>query len=157
LNCPNCSKEILDEKAVYCPYCAKLLIPRAQVPTAIRQSNAPIAGGILTIIAAFTSFMMVVIGMVLTQSEVRTDIYLSYFLVVFGISGYAFGLIGGIFSLQKKNHVLSLIGTNVVYISGLAMMTAAGTYIAFFWIGLLMSVFSVLGLFFTGLSKSEFA
>ena len=101
--------------------------------------------------------MMVVIGMVLTQSEVRTDIYLSYFLVVFGISGYAFGLIGGIFSLQKKNHVLSLIGTNVVYISGLAMMTAAGTYIAFFWIGLLMSVFSVLGLFFTGLSKSEFA
>jgi len=161
LNCPSCGKEVIDDNAIYCPYCTKpLRLLR-------KRTGLPIAGGILTIIAACVSIIGGVIGMAAFISFLSWSYYYYYrpiyqvlFMGVFGILAFALGLTGGIFSLKRRHFALSIIGTSFVVVSGVITMEAiaiTGSWSFGLLLGLPPVLLSILGLIFVAISKGEFA
>lgn len=79
-----------------------------------------------------------------------------------GILGFAFGLTGGILSLERKRFAISIFGTSFVLVSGFvtiigfASAAAYGAEMAEVLFGLPPILLSILGIIFLGVSKGEF-
>jgi len=76
-------------------------------PTAITRTTTPVIGGVLSIVAAGISLLLVVINSILSPSN--------WFLVLGGLwieilLASILGLIGGILAIKRRQWVLSLIG-----------------------------------------------
>jgi hypothetical protein len=153
---------------LFCPYCGIGLAVASAPPPPTKKTGFPIAGGILTIIgscvAAFIGIFMLIISALQSYSYYYSyNPYLEYLLIgMFGVIGFAFGLTAGIFSLRRRHFAISIIGTSLLMLSGFVTMLAfALMAYGSVWGGLLFGLpimlFSLLGLIFTAISRSEFA
>lgn len=156
MNCPNCGKEILDEQATYCPYCAKPLIPPAPAAKTMKRTGFPIAAGILTILAACVSF---IIGFLFGFTGIIAFLILG----ILDILAFAFGLTGGMFSLERTHFPLVIFGISFLLSSMVVsiILLRATAFAAFQWgvwflFSLPIIILSILGLIFAAISKREF-
>lgn len=161
MNCPHCGNEILDEKAVYCPYCSK------PVRDILRKKTGfPIAAGILTILAAciFVPIAALFMGAYVWYSiqghPEGLEVVITGF---FSILGFAFGLASGILSLKRRHFALSIAGLSLVMLSGFMIIfgMAARRYRTAVTDALIFGVpiigLAVLSLIFVAISKQEFS
>jgi hypothetical protein len=161
MNCPHCGNEIKDEKAVYCPYCSKLLREMPRKKTAF-----PIVAGILTIIAACvfvpvgTLFMGAYVWYAIQGHSEGIEVLITG---LFGILGFAFGLTSGILSLKRRYFGMSLAGLSMVIFCGFAIIfgmavrgyrQAVADALGF---GVPIIVMAILSLIFVAISKKEFS
>jgi hypothetical protein len=160
LYCLNCGKEIKDEKALYCPYCAKPLTSVPQTGLLPKRTRFPITAGILIIIAACICFFA---GILCYYNLIVVGVYPIYpplfaysSVGIFGILGFAFGLTGGTLTIKRKNFTLSIIGICLVLLSGSVTIIVWGVWGSILF-GLPIVLLSILGLIFVAVSKAEFA
>jgi hypothetical protein len=83
-------------------------------PTAITRTTTPVIGGILSIVAAGISLLLVVINSILSPSQ--------WFLGLGGLwiamlGAGILGLIGGILAIKRRQWILSLIGVAATIVS----------------------------------------
>lgn len=146
MNCPNCGKEVPNQDAIFCPYCAK------PIRMAQKRTGFPTASGVLTIIGSCIAILYGILGLI----DASLNYYNSgpYAIVgIFGILAFAFGLTGGILTLRRKVFVLAIIGISLVLISGIIISVAIPIGFIF---GIPVMILSILGLIFTSISKREF-
>ena len=168
LHCPNCGKEILDENAVFCPYCGKPLAVPAHQAKAIRSTSLPTAAGVVIIMAATISALYGLLGtlnIVLELGRIGSNINLSFEILFegfFGVLAFAFGLTGAIFAFGRRHFALSMFGTGLVLFYGLGMMASVWIYrygllsIFVIIVVLPMIFLSLLGVVFLAVSRREF-
>jgi len=181
LRCPNCGKEILDEQAVYCPYCAKPIAtsipsyahpfpsPPAPYITPVKRSGFPIASGVLAIIAACISDIFGIFGII--GSFQSYYYYYGYHYIVdyrllftgiFGLLGFALGLTGGICALRRKNFAMAIVGVCFILMSSLFTVSLGSVYatsyslVGVFFFGLPTLILAIISLIFVAISKNEF-
>jgi hypothetical protein len=141
------------------------------LPSSSRQETGfPVAAGILTIIAACASAVAGIIGMIAFEGSIVTVSFVSssfsanyplLYVGMFGVLGFSFGLMGGIFSLKREYFALSIIGMYVLFVSGVATMIAFALAEYSSWVsglpfGLPIVILSILSVIFTTISKREF-
>ena len=168
MHCPNCGKEILDENAVFCPYCSKPLDVPAHQAKGIRSTSFPIAAGVAMVVAATIAALYGLIGIlniVLELGRAGSHINLSFeilFMGFFGVVAFVFGLVAAIFTLKRRHFALSMLGTGLVLFYGLVMMSGVWTYrygiLSFFVIIVVLPMIflSFLGVVFLAVSRREF-
>lgn len=173
LHCPNCGKEILDENAVFCPYCGKPLAVPAHQAKAIRSTSLPTAAGVAIIMAATISALYGLLGtlnIVLELGRIGSNINLSFEILFegfFGVLAFAFGLVAAIFTLKRRHFALSMLGAGLLLFFGIGIviiemwgMQRTGVlgmnWIAVLINGLPVVVPSLLGVVFLRLSEDEF-
>jgi predicted nucleic acid-binding Zn ribbon protein len=164
LNCPNCGKEILDEDASFCPKCGEPLAPEDEIEQNL--TDLVLAAGILTIIAAaFSSGLgYIAIYQYTSLLSYYGHSLLQGFLIlgVFGIVASAFGLVGGVFMLQRKRIKVSMLGVILLLASVFVTYINIQQYQYGFTDILLFSeiaifIFSILSGVLVFTSKTEFA
>jgi hypothetical protein len=158
LYCPYCGKEVPNEDTIFCPYCSKPL------KLIKKHSGFPTVAGILTIIAA----CIVIIFGTLEYSAIANDytIYMHYHTSydaydVYGalITGiwcticFGLGLAAGVLSIKRRRFVLSIIGTSLLLVTALFMLTES---IGLAVLAIPVLILSVLSVVFVGISKGEF-
>lgn len=159
--CPKCGKPVLDDAALFCPYCGSGLAAALKSPPPGKRTDFSIVAGILTIIAsclaAFIGILELIVLPLLFASRYFGLIWM--FLGIFGILGFVFGLTGGIFSIRRRHFVLSIVSISLVIVSGFVVLMAPGL-VSSWRVGMLFGVpimiLSVLGLIFAAVSKGEF-
>ena len=171
LFCPNCGKEIEDKNAIYCPYCAKSIIPPFREMIVGKHTGFPIAAGVLAIVAACISIFLGIVGIMIFAYWSGYYYYSGYYgmtnywfvvMGVFGILAFGLGLSGGIFTLRRSQFALSIIGESLVLLSAFVTMISFvvagyGAWITGLLFGLPAMILSILSIIFTGISKKEFS
>lgn len=164
--CPRCGKAILEDDAVFCPYCAMSLTVVSGPPVRVKRSGFPVAAGVLTIIGACVAAISGILGLIGFYATMSSYYYYHQYewlvMGIFGILGCALGLTGGIFTLMRKRFVLCLVGMILIMVSG---FVTVGAFVLILWngwsIGLLFglpsTVLSVLGIIFASVSRRDFA
>lgn len=173
MHCPNCGKEILDENAVFCPYCGKPLAVPAHQAKAIRSTSFPTAAGVAIVVAASISGLYGLFGILNIVTDLGSAgsyMNLSFevlFEGFFGVLAFVFGLVAAIFTLKRRRFALAMFGTGVLLFFGVGFLTigiwgmqSAGV-LGLNWIAVLieavrMVVPSLLGVIFLHLSRDEF-
>jgi hypothetical protein len=168
LKCPNCGKQVLDEEASFCPYCAKPL-KSIQKRTSLPITALPITAGILTIIAACIIITIGIICVVEALSSYGLGYGYGYiggvniFLWVTGIFGiivFPISLIGSIFSFKRRYIAIPIFGISLLLTSGvlLLVLNTTGVLLSIsIWIyGLAIIVLSTLSVIFVAVSKGAF-
>jgi hypothetical protein len=168
LNCPRCGREIRDEAAIYCPYCANPLTAQK------RRTAFPVAAGILTIIAACITLAIGVLSL-MTAVNYFTTIrtfnpspppnyppVLPYLIMgIFNVVAFAFGLAGGVCALRRRRFALSIGGAGMVLASAFVVIFSIGSIPYALFLGLLFAmpilILAILGVVFVAVSKNEFA
>ena len=159
-----------DAAALFCPYCGMELALTSTPRPSRQETGFPAAAGILTIVAACASAVTGIIGMIAFEGSIVTVSfvsssfsanYLLFYVGIFGVLGFSFGLTGGIFSLKRKYFALSIIGMYIVFVSGIATMIAFALAENSSWasglqFGLPVVILSIVGVIFTTISKDEF-
>jgi len=120
-----------------------------------KRNKLPLIAGIFAIIAACICAFL---GISFTVGVVRTPSYLvdpySAEVGIFGLIGFAFGLIGGILTLKRRMFYLAIIGVALLIPEGVVLHifgTAAG------WVfGTPVILLAVLSIFFAASSRKEF-
>ena len=166
MNCPHCGEEVPYENVRFCPKCGKSLDLQQ------KRTDLVLAAAMLTIISAAFSAGL---------GYLAFDRYLSYvfnysfslvlgFLIVGILSTVvsAFGIVGGIFMLKKKNVNFSMLGIILLLVSAFGDYITLQYYrlqysqqygfmeIALFS-AILILIFSILSGIFITASKAEFA
>jgi len=162
--CSKCGRQVRDNDAVFCPYCATSL-PSAPGPY-MKRTGFPVAAGILIIIGACAAVVSGLIGIYVYFWYLRSSYYYHYFewfiTGFFGILGFAFGLTAGIFSLKRKLFPLSMIGMCLVLISGLvtignfATIQSSNSWMTGLLFGLPPTILAILSVIFAAVSHKEF-
>ena len=164
--CPRCGKSIVEDDAVFCPYCAMSLTAVSGLPLRVKRSGFSVAAGVLTIIGACVAAISGIVGMIGFYTTINYSYYYhsyeSLAMGAFGILGCALGLTGGIFTLMRRRFALCITGMILIMISG---FVTAGAFVLILWngwgIGLLFglpSIFlSVLSIIFASVSRGDFA
>ena len=167
--CPKCGRGVHDDSALFCPYCGTELMLTSIPAPSKKETGFPIAAGILITVAACISAIVGIIGMIAFEGSIVTVSFQSsfstnyplFYVGIFGILGFSFGLTGGIFSLKRKYFALSIIGMYLVFVSGVATMIGfeAAEYSS--WVtglpfGLPVIILSSLSVIFITISKGEF-
>jgi hypothetical protein len=163
---------VRDDAALFCPYCGIELTPTSSMSApSKKETGFPVAAGILMIVAACTSAIVGIIGMIAFIGSISYSSfaiayaysapYYQLLLVgIFGILGLAFGLTAGIFSLKRKYFALSIVGMYFVFVSGVLTMIAFAlmdsSWIVGLPLGLPVVILSILSVIFTMISKGEF-
>jgi hypothetical protein len=144
LKCPHCGKEVPYEGVKFCPNCGKSLVVKQK----IGRTDLVLAAAMLTIISAVFSAGLGYLAFdrylsYAFSAEAYTFAALAGFLVVgiFSIIGAVFGIIAGLFMLQRKNVNFSMLGVIVLLIS------AFGDYIILYLYGYIQYGFSEIALF----------
>ena len=143
LKCPHCGEEVPYENVKFCPNCGKSLVVKQKIRT-----DLVLAAAMLTIISAafsaglgylaFDRYVAYAFG-----AESYTFAALAGFLVVgiFSIIGTVFGIIAGLFMLQRKNVNFSMLGVILLLVSAFA------DYIILYLYGYIQYGFSEIALF----------
>ena len=166
--CPRCGKSILQDDAVFCPYCAMSLTAVSAPSVRVKRSGFPVAAGVLTIIGACVAAVSGIVGLIGFYTTISYSYYYYYhqyeWLVMgaFGILGCALGLTGGIFTLMRRRFALCITGMVLIIISG---FVTAGAFVLILWngwgMGLLFGLppigLSVLSIIFASVSRGDFA
>ena len=164
--CPRCGKSILQDDAVFCPYCAMSLTAVSAPPVRVKRSGFSVAAGVLTIIGACVAAISGIVGLIGFYTTISYSYYYhpyeSLAMGAFGILGCALGLTGGIFTLMRRRFELCITGMVLIMISG---FVTVGAFVLILWngwgIGLLFglpSIFlSVLSIIFASVSRGDFA
>jgi hypothetical protein len=151
--CPHCGKAVQDEAALFCPYCAR----------ALKKTRFPLAGGILTLVAAGLSLFVAVVGIVFLQSHYNIDFdagdYNSeaWIMSFFGLCGFIFGLPSSIFSIKRIHFGFSIFGIGVVLASASLSIIYAPSLIGGLLFGLPILLPSLTSLVFISITRSEFS
>ena len=118
LYCPNCGKEVLNEDAIFCPYCSKPL------RSAKKQSGFPTTAGILAIIAACITIVIGIFEFLNFASDYPYNYryYIPYifdnlFVGIWSTICFAVGLSAAIYSIKRKRFVLSIIGSSLLLVT----------------------------------------
>ncbi len=155
MNCPNCGKEIREEDALFCPYCAlplKLMKKRSGFPT---------AAGVLAILSASFCMVWAIPALINAINYFGSRWYSSSYSIFMLISGlfsivaFALGLAAGIATLKRQRFPLAVAGQSVVLASSIVI----GFFMpyGFGWIlGVPLLVLSIISVVFTAISKKEF-
>jgi hypothetical protein len=168
--CPKCERNVRDSAALFCPYCGTELAPTSVPTPSKKELGFPIAVGILTIIAACISAITGIIGMIAFEGSIVTvgfsnsnfsANYPLFYVGMFGILGFSFGMTAGVFSLKRKYFDFSMIGMYLVFVSGVATMIAFALAENNSWVpglpfGLPVVILSILSVILTTISKGEF-
>lgn len=168
--CPNCGKEILNRDAVFCPYCSKplrVVLNEVSPPIMLtkKHSGFPTAAGILTIIAAS---IVIIFGLLAYESFASEYPYyatytrypIPYYLYADLITGIAlticfgFGLAAGILTIKRRRFAFSMIGTSLLLVTSLYMLTEDFVGSAFLAVPVLILL--LLSVVFVAISKGEF-
>ena len=165
--CPKCGKGI-EKDQKFCPDCGQVLtLPSSPQQTPVapfhyqKNTNKPVAGGILLIIAAVFCLIASVFVIIFKSYSYSYDYsypYSSYsyfnwwiiIVVIFEIWGFAIGLAGGIFSLKRNHFPIAIIGASFVLVAG--CFDFIGTFI----LGIIILILGILSTIFIALSKNEF-
>jgi len=170
LKCSNCGKEVTNEDAVFCPYCAK------SFKEIHKNTPLPIAAGVLTtlssciiVVAGILSLVSSLFFLVISYDYKISISFVSGFLLFTGILGiisFAFGLTGGVSFLKRTRIITSTVGLSLLIVSGILFSVGyiwiAGLSNDFFsmsliWIaGIIASILSIIGLVFVAVSRAEF-
>ncbi len=156
LYCPNCGKEVLNEDAIFCPYCSKPL------RSAKKQSGFPTTAGILAIIAACITIVIGIFEFLNFASDYPYNYryYIPYifdnlFVGIWSTICFAVGLSAAIYSIKRKRFVLSIIGSSLLLVTAfLYSIITQGFGLVF--LGIPVLIFSILSIVFVAISKSEF-
>ena len=169
LTCPKCGRKIVDEEAVYCPYCSRPL--KTEVT---KRTDFPTAGGVLLIIATticvIAGIMALAVFLVTYQYTYYNGLagyysymprYVDLFAGFFGILALIYGLAAGILSLKRKKFLHCLIGGLLTVGEGFLIVIAFAQQWPSSWIigmvfGAPMIILSVAGLLFVSIAKEEF-
>jgi hypothetical protein len=143
LNCPHCGEEVPYENVKFCPNCGKSLEVKKQ-----KSTDLVLAAAILTIISAAFSAGLGALAFdryisYAFAAEAYTFAALAGFLVVgiFSIVGTVFGIIAGLFMLQRKKINFSMLGVILLVVS------AFGDYIILYLYGYVQYGFTEIALF----------
>ncbi len=125
-----------------------------------KESGLPIAGGILTIVAASLSLIVGHSGRYLWFND-------SYSLVTWwiGIFGFSFGLVSGVLMIKRRSLGLTLVGMAILLINGILPLLWSFVHPEGFlrdaWMGMFYNygipilVFSILGIVFAVASRKK--
>jgi len=134
----------------------------------VHKTGFPIAGGILTIIAASITFFVASLAVVEIVSCVSAyyigqNIAYVIFVVFVGIwsfLAFGLGLAGGIFSIRRSHFALSIVGISLLLVTGLVSILEFGILGSGWSSGMIMGIpiiiLTILSLIFVGVSKNEF-
>lgn len=143
LKCPHCGEEVPYENVKFCPNCGKSLVVKQKIRT-----DLVLVAAMLTIISAAFSAGLGYLAFdryisYAFAAESYTFAALAGFLVVgiFSIVGTVFGIIAGLFMLQRKNVNFSMLGVILLLVS------AFGDYITLYVYGYIQYGFSEIALF----------
>jgi endogenous inhibitor of DNA gyrase (YacG/DUF329 family) len=152
LKCANCGKEVANEDAVFCPYCAK------PVKALHKRTPFPLAAGILTIIGSCVAIGMGLLYIVAALTSWGygygyIDGLNIYYVTtgIFGIISFSFGLTSGIFALKRRRIAFSIFGLSLLITAGIMMSIPVFVY------GLPIAILSILSVIFVAISKAEFS
>jgi hypothetical protein len=144
LKCPHCGEEVPYENVKFCPNCGKSLVVKQK----IGRTDSVLAAAMLTIISAAFSAGLGYLAFdryvaYAFSADAPSFAALSGFLVVgiFSIVGVVFGIIAGLFMLQRKNVNFSMLGVILL------MVSAFGDYITLYLYGYIVYGFSEIALF----------
>ena len=166
LKCPHCGEEVPSEDARFCLKCGKSLVVKQKIRT-----DLVLAAAMLTIISAAFSAGLGGLGFerYLVWSTTEYASLTLGFLVVglLSILGTVFGIVAGIFMLERKNVNFSMLGIILLLISAFGNFITLYIYrfqyseqYAFMEIALfceiVILIFSILSGFFITTSKTEF-
>jgi len=165
LKCPHCGEEVPSEDARFCLKCGKSLVVKQKIRT-----DLVLAAAMLTIISAAFSAGLGYLGFdryvaSAFAEQAYTFAAIAGFLVVgiLSIIGTVFGIIAGLFMLQRKNVNFSMLGIILLLVS------AFGNYITLYgciqygfmeiamFCEITILVFSILSAIFLTKSKAEFS
>ena len=132
LACPKCSRQIVEEDAVYCPYCSSQIKDRF-----LTVRDFPIVGGVLLIIAASVCMIIAVgtFGLFFTSYSylyfgIGGGYYLTryedLFIGLFGIIAFVYGFGGGILSLEGRRLRHGVRSAVLVTVEGFLIVLAFG-------------------------------
>lgn len=166
LVCPNSGRDVRDDAAVSCPCRGTSLLVPPTLTTLMKRTGFPIVAGVLTIISAFVSIIIGILGIIVFWASISSDfngLYYQWLVMgIFAVLAFVFGLTGGIFSIKRRHFALSIIGASLVLVSGFVTLFAFGvvgygTWISgtLFWLPII--VLSFAGIIFAAMSKHEFA
>jgi predicted RNA-binding Zn-ribbon protein involved in translation (DUF1610 family) len=166
LKCPHCGEEVPYENVKFCPNCGKSLVVKQKIRT-----DLVLVAAMLTIISAAFSAGLGYLAFdryisYAFAAESYTFAALAGFLVVgvFSIVGAVFGIIAGLFMLQRKNVNFSMLGVILLLVSAFADYITLCFYgyiqygfseIALFC-EITILIFSILSAMFLTKSKAEF-
>jgi hypothetical protein len=155
--------KILDEDALFCPYCARRL------SAAKNRSGFQISAGILTIVGACISASVGLTGILQFALPFRAfpfsasffQLFYSLGMSLFCVFSFAFGLMSGIFMLRRTHFMLSILGVGSVLASGTVTIMSIGVVglgavAGSLALGEPVIVLSLLGLIFAAISRNEF-
>jgi len=171
LYCPNCGKKVLDEDAIFCPYCSKPLrigLNAGSQPLSFTQtkkhSSFPTAAGILSIISACIVIIFGILGFQSFASNYPYYInyryaipyffYDDFFIGLLGTICFGLGLTSGILSIKRKRFALSIIGSSLLLVTALYILTEGGVSLGLLAIPIF--ILSILSVVFIAISKGEF-
>jgi uncharacterized membrane protein len=166
LKCPHCGEEVPYENVKFCPNCGKSLVVKQKIGT-----DLVLVAAMLTIIsAAFSAGLgCLALERYLLWSYTEYVHLTPGFLVVglLSILGTVFGIIAGLFMLQRKNVNFSMLGVILLLISAFGNFITLYIYrfqyseqyvfmeIALFC-EIVILIFSILSAMFLTKSKAEF-
>lgn len=145
-----------NEDATFCPYCAKPIKVVAQK----KRTAFPITAGVLAILSSCVAIGIGILAIyeALTESGYGwgyvNGVNLEYVVIgIFGILAFSFGLSSGIIALLRNRKYIAF------SIFGLSFMLAFGILIAtqLWYLGLPMTILSILSIIFVAISKAEFS
>jgi hypothetical protein len=123
--CPKCDKPV-PEDAVYCPYCAYGLRPSA-------RTNRTSIGGSLMLIAAATSFILLILSIEALLAiyqwypQLTAQLWFSYdqALTIFSFVGFISGATASALSLARKSYKWTMLTAVVCTFAGAASWTVS--------------------------------
>ncbi len=145
-----------NEDATFCPYCAKPI----KVVVQKKRTAFPITAGVLAILSSCVAIGVGILAIyaALTESGYGwgyvNGVNLDYVVIgIFGLLAFSFGLSSGIIALLRNRKYIAF------SIFGLSFMTAVGILIAtqLWFLGLPMTILSILSVIFVAISKAEFS
>jgi len=154
LNCPNCGREVTNQDATFCPYCAK---PLRLVQ---KRTGLPLAAGILAIIPSCLIGFSGIAGLI--AAAIIEPVLMVMALPFLALT--ILGLSAGIFMIKRRHLTFSILATSILLVSGAIFLvmsfaipvsdiTSALNYL---W-STIMMVLSTLSLLFAAISRNEFS
>jgi Zn finger protein HypA/HybF involved in hydrogenase expression len=163
LKCPHCGEEVPYENVKFCPNCGKSLVVKQKAKT-----DLVLVAAMLTIISATFSAGLGCVGfqsyLFLSNSELASLTPISLLVGLLSILGAVFGIIAGLFMLQRKNVNFAMLGVILLLVS------AFGDFITLWYSGYIqygfmeialfceitIIIFSILSAMFLTKTKAEF-
>ena len=125
----------------------------------VRHSGFPLAGGILAIISACICAFVGIISLARFASYFYFHYWL-FFVGMFALVGFIFGLTGGILALRRRYFEIAIFGVSLIMLSGFVNIVVLrvaprGVFLVAL-LGIPILILSIMSLIFIVISQAEF-